>query len=201
MQDSFILSEIIDNKPSSTEIHVSPIEVIAILRTDHEKLCPILNQYNELTDEDKKWQLEPLNERLFGIVWPLVLGVGLFKGVLKAQLERKLKEGRQPIDLMGHSLYGRFVKDEESLNGELIKQLENGNIKMRILLLDPHIENQQMCEVFDGQREREPEEGRSILPLYDKNGRLNENNKGDILKSLSMLKKDWRNKVGPNSSI
>jgi radical SAM protein with 4Fe4S-binding SPASM domain len=199
MHDSFRLGVTNDIGVPSEEIHVSPIEVIAILRSVHEKLRPIFNDYNELADEDKKWQLEPLDERLFGIVWPLVLGVGLFQGVLKRQLERSLAEGPLPIDLMGHSLHGRFVKNEESLNDELIEHLEKGHIKMRILLLDPHIESQQMCEVYDAQREREPEEGRSILPRYNENSQVIDS--GDILKSLSTLEKDWKEKVGPGSSF
>ena len=194
-EDQFVIDK--DNGKGGIPVHVSPIEIIAILRTVYEKLLPILNDFNEKADDGKQWRFEPLDERFFGIAWPLVSGVGLFQDVLKKQLERS--EHLLPIDLMGHSLYGRFVNDEEQLNNLLIKHLQNGNIKMRILLLDPHIENQQMCEVYDAQRKTEPEEGRSILPLYDKAGHIIDN--GDIVKTLNKLENDWKNKVGPRSSL
>lgn len=194
--DEFVLE---DESGNTNKIVVSPIEVIAILRTVHEKIRPILKQFNEKADENKQWQLVSLDERQFGVVWPRVSGLGLFYGVLKEQLERTREEGPLPIDLMGHSLYGRFFRNEEALNDLLIKHLKNGNIKMRILLLDPHIENQQTCEVYDAQKKLTSEEVRSILPSYDENGQVID--RGDILESLEKLENVWREKVGQGSAL
>lgn len=181
------------------KILVPPGEVIAILRTVHEKLRPILDDYNQVADDNKKWHLEPLDEKLFGIVWPVFSGLGLFQDILKGQLNMPRTQGSLQIDLMGHSLSGRFKHNEENLNEKLMEHLHDGLIKMRVLLLDPHIENQQMCEVFDAQRECEPEGGRSILPGYDKDGHVTE--RGDILESLEVLRNVWREKVGARSSL
>lgn len=109
---------------------------------------------------------------------------------------------------MGHSLYGRFVKDEEGLNELIKKHLSQSKINLRALVLDPGIENQQMCEVFEAQLGTPEEKGRAILPLYDDKGKIKVQDekgnplegKGDIVESLNALEA-WGREIVGNASL
>jgi MoaA/NifB/PqqE/SkfB family radical SAM enzyme len=95
---------------------------------------------------------------------------------------------------MGHSLRGLFLagdaQEAKELYEELIKTLEREDARLRVLILDPSYENQQMYEVFEAQSRSSEEKSRRVLPLYGPDRELfeKEENKGDIYLTLEKLK-------------
>lgn len=146
-----------------------------------------------------KWHLMPVNQELFGKICPLSSGVQLFKNEFIKALRNWESEGKNEkfkIEMMGHSLYQRFVIDSENLNKNLQKILQSGQADFKVLLLDPFMENQQTFEVFKAQQENEKNikgnlKQRSILPNYF-NGELDPSNLGDINETLEKIKSEWK---------
>ena len=175
----------------------------AILRSVHDEATVILNDLNRYSST--KWLLSELDESRFGKIYPLSLGVQLFNYVFRESLKRK--HGKLSLDMMGHSLYGRFVEDKENINSELLRHLENGELAIRILLLDPLIENQQMQEVLEAQKAEQLSSSkgaidlkRYIMPQFDKTGNPIAGT-GDICATLEKIDSEWRASFGPGSLL
>lgn len=150
------------------------------------------------------------DESLFGNRLPLGQGAQSFTKVFSRALREweALDNGQpMPVDMMGHSLYGRFIKNEEGLNDLLLSALKGRGIHLRVLILDPNVENQQMREVYSGQVMYPAELGRSILPLYDGRGDVPDldtaadGQRGDILETLRALEEFWLPSVGEKSIL
>lgn len=153
----------------------------------------VINLNEALVSE---WVLKPLKEDFFGRIFPLSYGINLYSTMFEKAQEKVKKNQTFKIDMLGHSLFSRFVDDKEKLNDKLFRKLKNDKVNLRVLLLDPDTELQQSCEIHDSQLEKDPE--RSILPLYDKNYLLVE--RGDILHSLDKIQDNWLN-LGDDSLI
>ena len=168
----------------------------------------IVSRINEsILHKKGKWTVKITED--FGKIYPIgqVRWANLFnKEFIPALNEWKsnaYNQGRpMEVDMMGHSLYARFVENREEVNHLLKENLEAGDIAIRVLILDPFIENQQMCEVFLAQRESiKPEEQiRSILPKFSHDWIIVDGQEGDIRKSL-MEMKDWGVFVKGRSSL
>ncbi|MEW6114217.1 MAG: radical SAM protein, partial [Thermodesulfobacteriota bacterium] len=209
--------ESLDVKISLTEQH----EIAAIKKITEipaiEQAIILDNVYHEIEEkvrylnEELKFTRIPwhvvADERLFGRPLPLGPSPGSFETTFDEALSQwRLQYVGQPfpVAMMGHSLYGRFVGDAENLNEKILHALEAGEIHLRVLVLDPNVENQQMCEVYDGQMVSPAEQGRSILPSYDAQGKVAEDNdkeRGDILQTLHKLSRDWVPRVHGGSLL
>jgi radical SAM protein with 4Fe4S-binding SPASM domain len=105
---------------------------------------------------------------------------------------RKAGGGLLDVDMMGHSLWRRFCADQGDLNDELLNRLMTRRLRLRVLLLDPYVETQQMYEVMHTQEMNEKTEGtRRILPNYKSDNKIPSNGKGDILETLENLETKW----------
>lgn len=176
-------------------------QIIYMIIEEAEKAIKNLNKISHLL----KWNLV-YDKNMLCKITPVGARVGLFRDAF----EKAYKDWNSPdndtpfpVWLMGHSLHGRFVKNQENLNPRLKKILGGAGLDLRILTLDPDVENQQMCEVYDGQCASTDEKGRAILPLYDKEGNLQSSSdgaKGDILSSFKELAA-WIKDVGSASTM
>jgi len=181
------------------------LESFAILRIVYEYTKEMLNALNNCIPEHiTRWHLEPIDEELFGKIWPISFGTQLFSQEFKKEMQNwNIRKGAMEIDMIGHSLFGRFVTDIEHINDEFKELLEKGNLKMRIIILDPHVENQQMQEVFGSQKNSKniSDNERSILPVYDNNYNLVTGKEGDIYKTLNEIESKWLERVKSGSSL
>ncbi|MBN1186125.1 MAG: radical SAM protein [Bacteroidales bacterium] len=183
---------------------IMPMERYKVMHMINQQACSAIERLNDIFTGCPKWHVM-FDKSIFGEISPIGEGINLFKNTLDTSYEDwKRNEGDEkpfPVDLMGHSLYGRFVIDLDGINDRLKRILQN-SMDFRVLILDPDVENQQMCEVYDGQSSNN--EDRSILPLYNHLGEIaadeNKDIKGDILESLDKLVK-WLPDVGLNSSM
>ncbi|MEW6350112.1 MAG: radical SAM protein [Thermodesulfobacteriota bacterium] len=192
---------------------IEPMERARILdRVGHEARETVSALNDSFDWTAVSWRVH-VDEKLFGERLPLGSRPGFFKRIFNNEFSRwQARNGEEPFeaDMMGHSLYGRFVDDKEGLNKAFLAAFELTGMHLRVLLLDPGIENQQMCEVYDGQRdsERTEEKERSILPLCDGEGRLPTDDcsgrsafeKGDIIQTLDALR-DWLPRVPEGSRL
>lgn len=189
------------NKENEIEVDgeilcITPMEKYKIIYMVNKQACNAVDKLNE--EFNTRWRVE-FDTSILGEISPMGKGVDLFTNTLISALKDwPVNGGPFPVDIMGHSLYGRFVDDEEGLNQKLSDLLQSSGMDLRLIILDPCVENQQMCEVYDGQRNIKHEEERSILPLYDSIRNINE--KGDIHRSLDVLEQ-WMDNVGFKSSM
>ncbi len=183
----------------------SRFEILYRVWGEGEDIVKLINE--SVLHKKGKWNIE-IKEN-FGKIYPLgqVKWANLFKSeFIPALTEWKNnpdnRERPMEVDMMGHSLYARFAEDREDLNKLLHEKLKTGDIALRIMILDPFIENQQMCEVLMAQRQsQKPEEkGRSILPKFDKDWIIVKGQEGDIRKSLNKIQ-EWGIFVKSGSSI
>ena len=167
----------------------------ALLRQVHDYTSRLIANLNKLSKIS--WTLRELDEGMFGKIYPAVYGGDLFNNIFNESLESRT--GRFEIDIMGHSLYGRFVDDKEGINIQLLKLLESGDLILRVLILDPLIENQQMKEVLEAQYFTEAK-NRSILPIPNLEGGFDDET-GDISATLKKLKNEWAERIGVGSLL
>jgi hypothetical protein len=187
-------------------IRIPPIERARILDGvyhEAEEKITVLNEYFDFTK--LRWHIE-FDESLFGTRMPINSDLRPFKTTFENAFSkwRTPERGEPfPVDMMGHSLHGRFVDDAEGINEALLSALSVPGLHLRVLLLDPNIENQQMCEVYDGQSVSKNEKDRSILPLYNAGSRVREPplEQGDIVETLNALNRDWVPRVAENSLL
>jgi radical SAM protein with 4Fe4S-binding SPASM domain len=167
------------------------MKCIGILHKTREDLDLMLQKLNKAAR--REWQLRPLDEELFGRVFPLSSGIELFSRELNTALRDRKRDELFEIDWMGHSLFQRFVQDRENLNAKFQDMLRDGELAMRVLILDPNCEGQQACEVYEAQsvlNTQGDKENRSILPLRDQKQSIVDY--GDIRATLNALKgKAW----------
>lgn len=177
-------------------LSITPMEKYKIIYIVNKQACNTVDKLNK--EFNTRWRVD-FDRSILGEISPMGKGVDLFTNTLiSAHNDWPDKRKPFPVDIIGHSLYGRFVDDEEGLNQELIRLLKSTGMDLRLIILDPCVENQQMCEVYDGQRNIKHEKDRSILPLYKSNRNIAE--KGDIHSSLDVLNQ-WLENVGLNSSM
>ncbi len=188
-------------------IEILPMEQYEIMSVITDQACFAIDQLNDAFNSAPKWNVE-FDKTIFGEISPMGKGVNLFKKEFERAyndwIGKRTRSEPFPVDLMGHSLHGRFVNDEEDLNKRLREILGSSGMDLRVLVLDTGVENQQMCEVYDGQCDNKQEKGRAILPLYDHHGEIAKDgssaDRGDILNSLGKLDQ-WLNQVGLKSSM
>jgi MoaA/NifB/PqqE/SkfB family radical SAM enzyme len=186
--------EIVKNKVEKLPLRLEILNIIQKVFYELERHIIKLNNALET-----QWFLKPLNEDYFGKLFPLSYGIQLFNTIFEKGFRESTKTSQFEIDMLGHSLFSRFVNDEEKLNDRLLKILKTEKVHLRILLLDPDKELQQSCEIFDSQKKKN--EMRSILPLYDKKYDLIEKENGDIFQSLDIISDRWQNEIGENSCL
>lgn len=172
---------------------------LCVLHAAREDLKIHLRHLNALLGLE--WYLKPLDEECFGEVVPLSTASGLFLRELQAAKRGAGRGAPIEIDMMGHSLYQRFVSDRGKLNESLKSLLRDTPTQMRVLVLDPNCETQQACEVLDGQwrAPEQSERGRSILPLFDSLGEKIEF--GDIDRTLRAIDENWASRDGLRGSL
>lgn len=173
----------------------SQLACFALLRIAHDDLLKMTEHLNSLAPVS--WRVYGLKESEFGKIYPLSCVGMLFARVFRDACDNR--KDRMSVDMMGHSLYGRFVEDKEGINERLLDLLENGNLVLRVLLLDPQIENQQAREVLEAQFLFE-DRSRRVLPDYDVDGNAIESS-GDIHLTLNELKSKWASRVGEGSVL
>jgi MoaA/NifB/PqqE/SkfB family radical SAM enzyme len=205
-----------ETPPIALQVDIPLLEQFSILRTVHEEAKDHIGLLKESQPDQALWEVTPLDEEMFGQIYPRS------KGLFTEQLKRAMKDWKKngngaamPVHITGHSLYARFVADAEGLNRYFLDGLsspEKNSINMKCLLIDPSVENQQVCEVYDAQRgSQDPKEKeRSILPSYNEDwvintsanadNKENDNSLGDINRSLKTLSV-WKNKVRGGSSL
>ena len=112
-----------------------------------------------------------------------------------------------PVRMMGHSLRSRF-KDvcEPELSERMKGLLADGGIKMQVLLLDPHVEGQEMREVLAAQMTTDDPRDvkRRIAPKRDTAFRIetsDDDSRGDIIESIAAIEEDWSRALGEHASI
>lgn len=182
---------------------------LGIYQVTHEAANELLTALSKASRKD--WVLEPLPPELFGKTVALSEGLDLFSKQLALAIKHhKGRESNEPftIDMMGHSLYSRFVRDSESINDTIKEQVGTTGGRLRILLLDPTVENQQMYEVHEAQRTHETKRypqmhdssstgmlDRDVLPLRDPYGGIPRpmRHMGDIYQALEKLDREWKN--------
>jgi wyosine [tRNA(Phe)-imidazoG37] synthetase (radical SAM superfamily) len=188
----------------------SRMEVLALYRCLHEEAQAHISALH------LEWRmnshpmpsLRSIDDALFGSVFPLGSGINLFSMQYRSALDDFFTQRQTnsvfQIDTMGHSQYGRFVSNTEQLNTELQQLIFDKTpgataVDLRILLLDPEMENQQMEEVYDAQLQSEASAGRSILPRYDARWEIPEPAKdcGDIWATIKEIER-WAENLGPN---
>lgn len=163
---------------------------VAILRAVYEDAR---EKIGAVTRYAQRWLVEPmltpLDESLIGSVWPVSSGVGLFGREFDRALSAASRQKPLDIDMMGHSLYARFIKDIEELNEKLKDERGHCIRSLRVLLLDPSVETQQMCEVLEAQKDPgadESERQRAIVSAHEA--------EGDIQATIDRLR-EWGNDV------
>lgn len=171
------------------------LEILTIVQKVYYELEKHLKNLNDALESE--WVLKPLDEDYFGRIFPLSYGIQLHSTIFDKAFKNQ-DQADIEIDMLGHSLFSRFVENEENLNERFFRLFRREETKVRILLLDPDTELQQSCEVYESQIEEKS--NRYILPLYDPNFELGSNDKGDILKSLDKITTDWQN-MEEDSSI
>lgn len=180
--------------------------VLAIYREVYEQAKDHIDLLNDtLAHENVRWELMPLDENLFGKIYPRSAGIKLtslqFNKALAAHKTRSNPQTPFMVDLMGHSLRGLFLASENAESGphakeanqlykEILSALQREEVRLRVLVLDPAHENQQMYEVYEGQCRSSEEKTRRILPLYGPGRSFdgNEEEKGDIYLTLQALR-------------
>lgn len=181
------------------------LKVLTVYQKTIYELKDLIEKFNESIGSDE-WSIFSSYENLIGEVFPLSQGINLHTLIFNRALDKFKKDKSNDtfiINMMGHSLFARFVDEEqggnkERLNSEIFKILEKETVVFRTLLLDPETEIQQSCEVYESQVKIE-DNSRFILPLLDKENKIDNNNKGDILESLAHIKDNWIRKINEKS--
>lgn len=186
--------------PEAEQQQQQLMECVGTLHKTREDLELMLKRLSIVTQCE--WHLRPLDEDLFGRACPMSAGTELFGRELDTAMKNRDITRRFEVDWMGHSLYGRFVQNQEELNGKLKKLLQDVHLAMRVLLLDPNFDGQQACEVYEAQTDAQNQEGtRSILPSKDEMGKIVNGRAGDIFDTLKELKDNWIPKESSESLL
>ncbi len=195
----------IDVNKDDQELFQAEMEILAVYRVLYDQATQQVRAFCSACDfPNFSLSIEPFDESRYGSIFPVGRNVNLFTMEYRCAKDNlsshHVTDQTLYLDIMGHSQYARFVCDTEKLNTDiqqiLFDETKSTPVRVRILLLDPEIESQQMEEVYDSQLRNEAASRRSILPEYDPEWQVSDG--GDIRSSLDSIKQ-WCNCLKPSA--